>query len=1851
MSPQVSINKPVLFVGESGTAKTVTIQNFLGSLDPEKYLTLNINFSSRTSSRDVQTNIEANVDKRSGRIYGPPVGKKLIIFVDDLNMPRVDTYGTQQPIALLHFLVGRGCMYDRSKDLEMRTFKDMMFVGAMGPPGGGRNRVDPRFVNLYTVFNLTPPTREVLSMIYGSILKTFLSPFPASVLESATRITTMTLKLYDSIIEKLPATPSKFHYIFNLRDLGRVYEGMCLATTDVFASTGALVRLWRNEVLRVFGDRLISETDNGIVSGLLEMAVKDNFPGDKDVILANPIVFGDYKNAVQRITTEQEDVRLYQDLGGYVVVRNILDSVMEQYNFTNKVMQLVLFEMALSHLTRIHRIIRMPRGNALLVGVGGSGKQSLTRLAAFTAGYRIFEISLSRNYGETEFREDLKTLYKFLGKEPVVFLFTDAHVLEEGFLELINNMLTTGMVPALYEPEERDGLANSVRAEARAAGWLETKEQLWSFYVNRCRNNLHLVLAMSPSGETLRRRCRNFPGLVSNTVIDWFFAWPEDALTKVAAFFLEKETFLDDSSRPKALGHMVMVHLSVVSASKRFADELRRYNYVTPKNYLDYIANYKRQVESNSKRISTRTRRLEGGLTKLTEAQVAVDRMSGELREKKVIVDAKTVDCEAMIKDIGEKSQVAETKQVEANEKKAELEVSARTIAVKSEAANVALGEAEPALAAAASALDDLNKEDISEIKAFASPPPAVMNVCICVLQLRPTGREPKLTGKEDDATLWKFCKGMMSDTSFLASLKEFAKDDVSEKASRAVKKLLHDPDLNMTKMPKISKAGAGLLQWVIAIIKYNEVAKNVQPLKDAVKEMEKAKAKSERELTEISATLATLTTQIAALKESYERSSTELTGLREQATIMERRLTAASRLILGLGSERARWSEDIKKLTSQAERLVGDCVLSAAFLSYAGAFTFDYRQQLVYEIWAPDVATRGLPTTQPFSIEEMMTDDATVQKWVAEGLPADQHSVMNGILTTQASRFPLCIDPQQQAVNWIKAKEKSRSLICATLLDGDFMKQLELAVQYGKPFLFENVDEDLDPMIDPILEKNTYMEGSQRMIKLGDKVVEWDAEFRLYLTSKLANPHYSPEVMGKTMIINYSVTMQGLENQLLNVVVGHERPDLEEQFRNLVSDMSANTQLLVELENTLLQELANSSGNILDNAELIAVLEEAKRKSVEITAKLEQSRYTKADINKTRENYKPAAKRGSILFFAMSGLSNINKMYEISLAGFLLVFRRALLAAKKDPNVEKRLKNMVHEMTMHMYESTCTGIFERHKLMFSFQMTIMIADGEGQLNRRELDFFLKGDISLEGASRAKPFAWMSDQGWKDLLKLQTLSDAFSTIVSDLVGNVQAWKDWYDLETPETEEMPLGYSGRLSVFQKLLVYRCFRVDRVYNAVKLFVMRRMGDQYVQPPVFSLPRIFKQSTPISPVVFVLSPGADPASDIQALGVELGFSGNKFKFLALGQGQASTAEAMLEAGYTRGLWILLQNCHLLLSWLKTLEKLLLTMSKPHPDFRLWLTTDPTDRFPLGILQRSLKVVTEPPDGLKLNMRAQLSKLSNEMLEECPHKAFRPLVYTLCFLHAVVLERRKYGKIGWNVSYDFNESDFNICRRLLNLYLTKAYENRDEMIPWGSLKYLIGDAMYGGRVSDDLDRRVLVTYLHEFMGDFLFDEHQHFYFSRLGFDYDLPEWGPLDSYINKVESLPLTNGPAVFGLHPNAEIGYFTFASKSLWTNIINLQPRATAVGGGVSREEYIQGIVRDVQAKIPQPDDVINLRKKFMEDGGAPTPTQVVLLQVRPRPRARRAACGDEGRVPARAGVGAVECARGHHGDVAA
>ncbi|KAH8417458.1 hypothetical protein KR222_000260 [Zaprionus bogoriensis] len=1847
------IKRPVLLVGEAGTSKTATIMQYLRNLNPTVNIILNINFSSRTSSLDVQRTLEAAVEKRTKDTYGPPMGKKIACFIDDMNMPQVDEYGTQQPIALLKLFFERGGMYDRDKDLNWKKFKDMTFYSAMGTAGGGRNEVDPRFISMFSTYNIVFPNDESLIQIYSSIFKGHLTytKFQDRYMSIADMIVLMTLKLFKIVIADLPPTPSKFHYIFNLKDLSRIFAGLLLILPVSFKNLREFVRVWRNEFTRIICDRLISQTDIKNVNKYIEIEVADRFPPEfeethgfidleaaaaeaqarllyealaedaaaaaaadeeegeeeneeiegpevilslKDYVLRDPLVYGDFRNF-----TNESEPRNYEDLVDYNAVFNLFTEILDEYSERKQKMTLVLFEDCLEHLTRVHRTLRMNRGHVLLIGVGGCGKKCVTRLASFAAECDVFEITISRGYNESSFREDLKVLYNIAGvkRKKVVFLFTGAQVAEEGFLELINNILTVGQVPALFADEDKDGIVNQVRKFAEEEGLSASKDSVWAYFLRTCAANLHVVLCMSPAGDALRNRCRSFPGLIGSTYIDWVFPWPKQALYAVAKLFLTGNALIPADHREAIIEHVVHVHMTIQDYSKDYLTKLRRSNFVTPKHYLDYINTYLGLLSEKHKHITQQRERLGEGIKKIEEASVQIDELRIIVTEQKKNVAVASEECEAMLVTIETSTQKANIKKAEASEKSVEVEIKGKQIAIEKEEAEEILADAMPALEEARRALSELEKAQITEIRSFATPPAAVQVVCECVAILKGL--------KEIN---WKTAKGMMSDVNFLKSLMEMDCEALTQKQITNCRN--HMKTQNLDDMGKISVAGAGLLKFVKAVLGFFDVYKEVKPKKERVDFLVEEQEVQIKLLNHLNSEIQKLEEKLDQLNQNYAVSMKQMRALTEMMQQAERRLIASDKLISGLTSELIRWSKDMADLGNQLIDSVGICLISASFLAYTGAFTWEFRKTMVFNDWLEDIIGLGIPMKVPFKIEGYLTNDVEISQWSSEGLPPDELSLQNGILTMRASRFPLCIDPQLQALMWIRKKESRNNLKILSFSDADFLKQLEMAIMYGLPVLFEDVDDYIDPVIDDVLQKNVRMQGGRKFIMLGDKEVDWDPKFRLYLTTKFSNPKFDPAVYAKALVINYTVTQTGLEDQLLSVVVGTERPDLEQQRESLIAQTSENKQLLQQLEDSLLRELATSTGNMLDNVELVETLENTKSKAGLVMEQLKLASDTAADIEVLRNGYRPAAKRGAVLFFALADMATVNSMYQYALAAYLELFVYSLRKAVPDTVLNKRLNNIIKTLTEMVYCYGCTGIFERHKLLFSFQIATKLAQRDGVLSQQEIDFFIKGNIALTKSERSNPTKWLPEKSWEDLLKLSfDFSETFGSLPDHFSRNLDEWKVWFDLENPEEVPCPGDYNIKCNAFQKLLFLRCFRVDRIFRCINQYIVETMDEFFIMPPVVSFTNIFEQTTSSIPVCFILSAGSDPTSDLMKLADAVIGGMANFAYISLGQGQEKAAMNLLDTALRQGQWLMLQNGHLLVKFLRELEKFLDKVESPHPDFRLWITTDPTPSFPIGILQKSLKVVTEPPNGLKLNLRSTYFKVRQDRLEACSHRAYRSLIYVLAFFHAVVQERRKYDKLGWNIAYDFNDTDFEVCTEILRNYLSRCAEDK---IPWNSLKYLIGEVMYGGRVIDDFDRRITNCYMNEYMGDFLFDVFQSFHFYEdEHVDYCLPDEETVlkEDYIAHIDKLPLVNKPDVFGLHPNAEIGYYTMAARNIWNSLIELQPQTGEGTGGISRDDFIDQVAAGILKKLPPAFETWRIRKAIQM---SLSPIGVVLLQ---------------------------------------
>jgi dynein heavy chain len=269
-----------------------------------------------------------------------------------------------------------------------------------------------------------------------------------------------------------------------------------------------------------------------------------------------------------------------------------------------------------------------------------------------------------------------------------------------------------------------------------------------------------------------------------------------------------------------------------------------------------------------------------------------------------------------------------------------------------------------------------------------------------------------------------------------------------------------------------------------------------------------------------------------------------------------------------------------------------------------------------------------------------------------------------------KSARWPLMIDPQGQALNWIKKMEKNK-LIATGFNDTDFFRKLENAIRFGLPTLIEDVNDGAElKSLEPLLLKQIVKQSGRKVIRLGDSYVEYSSDFRLYITTKHHNPNFSPDISTKVALLNFTVTPEGLEDQLLGIVVAKERPDLEDQKNQITVENANNKKQLKVLEDEILDIMSSAEGHFLEDDVLVDKLNQAKTTYSEIQTSLSQAENTERIIDSTRMLFFPSAKRAANLFFCVSHLAAISPMYQYSLDFIVKLFKRAIDETPK-PKIE----------------------------------------------------------------------------------------------------------------------------------------------------------------------------------------------------------------------------------------------------------------------------------------------------------------------------------------------------------------------------------------------------------------------------------------------------------------------------------------------------------------------------------------------------------------------------------------------------
>ncbi|XP_078229183.1 dynein axonemal heavy chain 9 isoform X25 [Callithrix jacchus] len=569
-----------------------------------------------------------------------------------------------------------------------------------------------------------------------------------------------------------------------------------------------------------------------------------------------------------------------------------------------------------------------------------------------------------------------------------------------------------------------------------------------------------------------------------------------------------------------------------------------------------------------------------------------------------------------------------------------------------------------------------------------------------------------------------------------------------------------------------------------------------------------------------------------------------------------------------------------------------------------------------------------------------------------------------------------------------------------------------------------------------------------------------------------------------------------------------------------------------------------------------------------------------------------------------MSDLSKIHPMYRFSLKAFSIVFQKAVERAAPNESLRERVANLIDSITFSVYQYTARGLFECDKLTYLAQLTFQILLMNREVNAAELDFLLRSPVQTGTTS---PVEFLSDQAWGAIKVLSSMEE-FCNLDRDIEGSAKSWKKFVESECPEKEKLPQEWKNKTAL-QHLCVMRAMRPDRMTYAMQNFVEEKLGSKYVVGRALDFATSFEESGPATPMFFILSPGVDPLKDVESQGKKLGYTFNNRNFhnVSLGQGQEVVAEAALDFAAKKGHWVILQNIHLVAKWLRTLEKKLEEHSKnSHPEFRVFMSAEPAPSpeghiIPQGILENSIKITSEPPTGMHANLHKALDNFTQDTLEMCSRETeFKSILFALCYFHAVVAERRKFGPQGWNCSYPFNTGDLTISVNVLYNFL-----EANAQVPYDDLRYLFGEIMYGGHITDNWDRRLCRTYLREFIRPEMLEGEL-----SLAPGFPLPGNMDYNGYHQYIDAELPPESPYLYGLHPNAEIGFLTQTSEKLFHTVLELQPRDSQAGdgAGATREDKIKALLEEILERVTDEFNIPELMAKVEER----TPYIVVALQ---------------------------------------
>ena len=1662
--------RPFIICGPPGSGKTMTLMSTLKGL--LNYDMIFVNFSSSTNPQLILKQFEhycEYVKSNAGITLKPrQINKHLVVFCDEINLPDEDKYGTQFVITFLRQMTEQHGFW-RSSDKQWVNLERIQFVGACNPPtDAGRHPLAPRFLRHCPLMLVDFPGYDSLTQIYGSFNHVMLAKNPE--LRDHWKELTRAMVDYYTQSQKRFTSDMQAHYIYSPRELTRWKYAINEALPGVNVLED-LVRLWAHEALRLFEDRLVTDEEKEWCQVAVDKIAKENFPAVQlKTVLQRPILFSTY------LTKTYKSVEL-EELRQYVIAK------LRTFNEEEYSIQLVVFDSVLDHIVRIDRVLRQPIGHVLLVGASGVGKTTLSRFVAWMNGLSVFQIKAGRNYTLADFDANLREVMKRAGckLEKICFIFDESNVLSVAFLERMNALLASGEVPGLFEGEEYSSLINSYR-ENQTGKRLQSDEEIYANFTRNVQRNLHVVFTMNPASPDFQNRAASSPAIFNRCVIDWFGDWSEEALFQVARELTEKLEVPNGSlTNPSNSPHDIVVQLIVrIHNSVKFLNDqlqkgAKRFNYLTPRDFLDFIKHILALQEEKHGMLIEQEKHLKNGLDKLKETESSVFELDQSLNTYKVELDAKEIEANAKMELMVNEQKIAEENEAKLSELLIVLAAKKEEIGQRSSIVQIDLDKAGPALEAAKKAVSAITAKELNDIRVLNNPPVLIKLTltAICLL----------LTNQEME---WKEIQSTMKGKDFIGSIMNMNVDNVkTDTKNKVIKKYLKAPEWNIEKIYSAYKAAGILAQWLESQLSYADILTKVDPLRREIATLESEMSVLVADQTRNQQALDQTQKTIETYKTDYTDLISKVQNIKTEMQKVNTKVQRSKQLLTNLSSEKHRWTESSQGFADQLSSMTGDVIICAAFLAYCGFFDQLYRN-LLTKTWRGYLQEYGLKFKPDLSISEYLSTTAEKMTWQAHKLPNDDLCNQNAIIIKRHNRYPLIIDPSGQAIEFVLSYFAERKIEKTSFDDPAFIKTLEKCLRFGLPVLVQNV-EKIEPMLNSVLNKEVVKQGGRKLVRVGDQEIDFNENFSLYMITRNSEAKFSPDLCSRVTFVNFTVTQSSLENQCINIYLKNERPDTEKDRIMLLKLQGEFLLKIRELEDDLLTKISEQTGSILENAALITTLDNLKTKADEIMQQMRESGETLRKVEAVTEEYRELSFVSAKLYFVLLSFSSLNVLYQFSFQFYMKVLLSVLNAndlltsIPKDEHAQ-RIKTIREQLFVSVFRKLEIAILEKDKLLISLRFCQLC------LGQRYSEYF---KLFIEPPTVMEP-SWhgvMEDRLTKQqLVRLESLgkNSLFNNLHSSLKTNS---RDWLAFANGTASALPSDWlttnDQAAQYILKAAVAAIIKPTATFDFLNSLIASTLGEEFTKRGYADLKELIERDSDAgAPIFLACAPGFDPSYKIDTVSKTLG---KKYEAIAIGSAEGFVAaDKTMERALKAGGWVVLKNVHLACSWLAELEQKLLK-SKPHRDFRIFLVSEFNDKLPTTLLRQSLKMIFELPEGIKANVTRMLSNVvSAEKMDAAPRERGR-FYFQAVWLHAVIMERLRYTPIGWSKAYEFSEADLRCSLEIVDQFLRKGGSPLAH-IP--ALRAIITDNVYGGKIDNEFDLKILRALVHQYISNEFFDD-----------------------------------------------------------------------------------------------------------------------------------------------------------------